>query len=116
MASAQLVFKKVFGINLVPTETIMWFLELKDSTFQVQQGDLRFTIETGQVGINEKEKLAISLFMHSDERDPRFIDPVLSLNLSTHVQLEIPSDLDDRMVGNADLLVKPFIHPAFVAP
>lgn len=115
MVSGQLVFKKAFGIDLMPMDMIMWFSELGTGSFTVQKRNRTFTITAGQVGVDEKEKRAISSFKHADERDLRFISEIPTLNLSTDVQLEIPEGIQDDLFGSADQFVRPFIQPAFVA-
>jgi len=60
--TADLIFKKAFGIETSPVESFMWLLELGDAAFRVEGSGLSFTISRGSVGVDNKEKLAIGLF------------------------------------------------------
>lgn len=93
----------------------MWFTELGTATFTIEVGRLSFEMAVGRVGVTDKEKLAIGLFKHSDERDPRHISEIPTLNLSTSVDVELPASMDDRVIGSADAAVEPFVGPAFAA-
>lgn len=113
--SCQLVFKKAFGIETCSTEMFLWLMELQNSAFQVKSRDLVFSIQCGQIGLNQKEKVAIGLFKHSDERNPQSITPISSLNLSTRVDVQLPDELEDAAIGSANKIIEPYAITAFVA-
>ena len=115
IGAAELIFKKAFGIDVGPVEPFTWLLEMRDAVFSVEAAGLTWSVSSGRVGIDDKEKLAIGLFKHSDERDPRFITEIPTLNLTAPVDIEGAKDLDDRRIGVADGLVEPFVRRAFVA-
>src|SRR5690348_13129158 len=110
----RLVFKKVFSISEATTARTLWLWEISNcSPFQVEprsdsKDNLVFTIEHGQVGENERERILL-------ERLGYLLGPVGSLNCSTHISDDIPNDLDDTLRGSADEYVRPYITKAFVA-
>jgi hypothetical protein len=57
----------------------------------------------------------IGRFKHSDEREARYIREILTLDVATDIDVEVPAGLDDRQVDGASALVEPFVLPAFVA-
>jgi hypothetical protein len=118
--SNNLVFKKAFGLETLPSDSFIWLMELQNSSFQVEpkpksKSNLAFRIECGQVGLTKNEKTAIGLFKHSDERSHEHISAVPSLNLSTHIDIEIPNSVKEKVVGSANEIVEPYIGSAFVA-
>jgi hypothetical protein len=93
----------------------MWLMELGRAPITVKTKSGSFSIGTGRFGVNDKEKWVIGLFKDSDERDPRDIHAIPTLNVATAVEIDAPSDLDHHRIGAADQLVEPFIWPAFEA-
>ena len=113
----HLTFKKAFGLKSMTPEEWFWLLELQSATFQVMSGDKLFHISVGRMGDTEQEKLAIMPFLYFDERQPEFINPIPTLNLTTKLELEIPASvyISWRTPSVADTLVEPFIGSAFAA-
>jgi hypothetical protein len=113
----RLTFKKAFGLTAMTPEEFFWLLEFQSSTFRVKSRDLLFHVSAGRMGETEQEKLAIMPFLHSDERRPEFINPILTLNLTTQLELEIPASAYTswRTPSVVDTIVEPFIDSAFTA-
>jgi hypothetical protein len=115
----QLTFKKAFGLQAMLPEEFWWLSELQFATFQVKPRDQHqlFHVSVGRMGETEQEKLAIMPFLYFDERQPEFIKPILTLNFSTKIHLEIPASVyaNWRIPSVADSLIEPFIESAFSA-
>jgi hypothetical protein len=116
--SSKLTFKKAFGIDTVPTDVFLWNMELGRSAYEFSVSSHEIRISFGIFGINDQEKVAISLFRHSDERDLKYIHeiPTLDIYLSD-IDIEIPSPTYDKWQepSIANEIVAPFIHTAFIA-
>ena len=114
----QLTFKKAFDPRgVMPSEVFFWLLEFQSATFRVKSGDKLFHVSVGQMGETEQEKRAIMPFLHFDERQPEFIDPIPTLNFTTKLDLEIPASVYASwcIPSAGDSLVEPFIESAFNA-
>jgi hypothetical protein len=110
----RLTFKKAFGIDTVPVGLIVSFTELGTNVFTVPLQRRTFEVRRGQFGVNNYEKFVIGLFKHSDERDPRLISPLMTLDISMEVDPVIPPDVIPTKYGAADAAVEPFINEAFI--
>lgn len=116
--NSKLTFKKAFGIDSAPTDVFLWNMELGRSAYEFSVSSHKIRISFGTFGINDQEKVAISLFHHSDERDLKYIHeiPTLDIYLSD-IHTEIPKPTYDKWqetsIGNE--IVEPFIHTAFIA-
>lgn len=107
----HLTFKKAFGIDSARADDFAWIMELSHSSHQVDS----WKIEIGNVGLTLKEKLAIGLFKNFDERDPDDIKPIPTINISTSLETDFPTDIDDSRIDSANSLVVPYVTNAFVA-
>lgn len=113
----KLTFKKAFGFKTIPSDYALWFLELGNVECNFTIDDKKFSVKIGRFGVTEKEKSIISLFFHADERDLRYINEVITLDIIFDVDLEVPEGLPEEGPRNPkiDSIVAPFIQDAFNA-
>jgi hypothetical protein len=109
--ATRITFKKAFGIDLLPVETILWMNEIRGETFDFKHRGRRYRAGAGSFGNTNLEKRAIALFKsYSDHEIPTF-------DVSWEIELEIPADIvaQHATLGVADTLVEPHITSAFEA-
>ncbi|MGO9137234.1 MAG: hypothetical protein ACLQBC_06145 [Syntrophales bacterium] len=113
----KLTFKKAFGLNTIPADYCLWFLELVNTECNFSIGDKKFTVKIGRFGISEQEKFIISCFFHSNDRELKYIHEILTLDITLNVNLTIPETEQEECPRNktVDSLVSPFIQDAFNA-
>ena len=113
----KLTFKKAFGLKTIPSDYALWFLELGNVECNFSIDDKEFTVKIGKFGVTDQEKFTISCFFHADERDLRYINEVITLDIMFYVNLEVPETLPEEGPRNAtiDGIVAPFIQDAFNA-
>ena len=111
----HLAFHKAFGIEVVDAADFMLMSEIGTAVFPVSIDGAEFVIRREKFGMTGFEKRAIARFRHSDEREPGLIHPLLTLEVATEIDLDVPLDLDDTKLGAADELVEAFISQAFRA-
>ncbi len=118
MATCRLTFKKAFGIKYITTEQAFWLSEIqaKQNTYTIRLKNT-YEISVGRFGRNDEEKHAISLFLHSEERDLKLISEMRTLDISFEVDLSIPDSIlsQSEKLSVANDIVKPYIHDAFRA-
>jgi hypothetical protein len=118
MMTSKLTFKKAFGTEFVPLDMFWWNVELEKSAYELTLDNQQIRISFGSFGVTDPEKIAISLFRHSNERDLEFIHKIPTVDISfTDVYIEVPDSMYEKWKNNsiANQLVEPFIHIAFKA-
>jgi len=112
-----LTFKKSFGLETIPVDYAFWIMELGDGSFSLSVNDKLIKVKVGRFGITEKEKIILSLFRHSDERDLRYISEIITLDFILDIDLIIPESINEENPINneVDRLVEPYIDDAFIA-
>jgi hypothetical protein len=112
----KLTFKKAFGLRTIQEKYDIWLLELGNTECNFLIHKKEITVKRGEFGKSSDEKSVIGLFYHSDERDTRFINEVITLDISLNVDIKIPEAIQERVRNeNIDSLVTPFIKDAFNA-
>jgi len=113
----KLTFKKAFGIDTLRVQDAMWLLEMGDSTFEVKVAGATVGIRQGRFGVTTQEKMAISAFRYSDQRDPRGIGEIPTLDISMDVEMSLTENLVRRCseISVANDLVDRFSEQAFGA-
>jgi len=112
-----LTFKKSFGLEKIPLDYALWIMELGDGSFSLSVNDKLIKVMVGRFGITEKEKIILSLFRHSDERDLRYVTEITTLDFSMDIDLIIPESINEENPKNneVDRLVEPNINDAYIA-
>jgi len=112
-----LTFKKSFGLETIPVDYVLLFIELGDGLFNLSVNDKLIKIKVDRFGISEKEKFILSLFRHSDERDLRYINEIMTLDFIMDVDLTISESINVERIRNSevDRLVEPYINDAYIA-
>jgi hypothetical protein len=113
----RLTFKKAFGIDLLRAEDTLWLLELRDAVFRVEVNGARVVISQGRFGVTTREKMAIAGFRYADQRDPRSIGEIPTLDIVMEVDVSLTDDFAGRSgeISVANELVDRFSERAFKA-
>ncbi len=114
---SKLIFKKAFGIQLLSTDDVLWITELGCDKYKFKLREKYFNISVGKFGINEKEKYALSLFYHADERQLANISEIPTIDIAFNIDAKIPEDISKRWeeYSIANSLVETYISDAFYA-
>lgn len=112
-----LTFKKSFGLETIPLDYAFWIMELGGGSFSLSVNDKLINIKVGRFGVTENEKIILSLFRHSDERDLKYIFEIITLDFIMDANLIIPESVNENRISNheIDKLVEPYIDDAFIA-
>lgn len=114
---SKLIFKKAFGIRSLPIDDVLWITELGCDKYKFKSREKYFEISVGKFGINEKEKYALSLFYHADERQLTNISEIPTIDISFNIDVKIPKDISKKWeeYSIANSLVETYIPDAFYA-
>lgn len=113
----NLTFKKAFGLRTLPVDFAQWLIEFGNEEYSFLVNNKAVCVKLGKFGISEQEKVVISRFFHSDERDLNLISEIITLDTMFSVDLPIleQQQKEELTEGEIDHLIRPFINDAFIA-
>lgn len=113
----NLTFKKAFGLVTIPADYSFWLIELGKGSYSFSVNNKSVSVKIGKFGVSKQEKIIISRFFRSYERDLKYIHEISTLDIMFSVDLPIPEHQREEGSINAEIdsLVEPFIHDAFNA-
>jgi len=109
----DLIFKKSFGIRTLPLDFSTWLMELGSNTFDFNINNKPVSIEIGEFGKTEREKIILSGFYSPDERCFEYICEISTIDIKMSVELQINEQVENS--SELNVLVEPFINDAFSA-
>lgn len=111
----NLTFKKAFGIRTIPVDFSFWLMEIGNQSFNFCINKKPVCVKIGNFGTTKEEKIILSGFYHSDERDLNNIGETLTIDIKLSVELPINSHQKISQRNELTNLVEPFIDEAFLA-
>jgi hypothetical protein len=98
-------------------DDVFWRAELGRDKYKFRLREKYFEISIGRFGINKREKYALSLFYHADERQLTNICEIPTIDISFDIDVRTPRDISKEWeeYSIANSLVEAHIPDAFHA-